>query len=637
MHYVTKSSGSLYEFAGIYKTLGLHYSPEDKGWYYREWAPNAYALYLCGDFNWWDRHSHPLKRNTQNYWEIFLDDATYGNTFVHGSLFKVVVHSRNAVQERLPAYAFRVFQNPDTKDYSAQVWDNKTYKWEHESPIKKGISEVYIYESHTGMAQEKEAVGTYREFADIILPRVVKAGYTVVQLMAVQEHPYYGSYGYHVSNFFAPSSRFGTPEDLKYLVDTAHGLGLAIIMDLVHSHSVKNINEGLNLFDGSEDQYFCAGERGNHPAWDSKVFNYGKWEVQQFLLSNVRYWLEEYHFDGYRFDGITSMLYQNHGLNMDFTGLPDYFTPNTNPDAVLYLQLANHLIHTMQPNAISVAEDVSGFPGLGRPEEEGGVGFDFRLGMGLPDYWIKLIQTQADEEWNMHELYGTLINRRQNEKTIAYAESHDQALVGDQTIAFRLMKEHMYSDMANNIQSLNIDRGMALHKLIRLITLSLGGEGWLNFMGNEFGHPDWIDFPREGNNWSFSHARRQWSLAENGFLRYRLLGNFDEALIKTSKDNALMQSRDIQLCHIDDHNKVIAYTRGGLLFACNFHPTESWFEYGIQLPAPGSYKVILNSDDELFGGHNRITPGIEYFTDPNGLLKIYLPNRTGLVFKQVGV
>ncbi len=635
MHYVNKNNGSLYNFAELHKYLGLHYSAEHKGWFYREWAPNAFALYLTGDFNWWDRESHPLHPNDKNVWEIFLDDATYGQTFVHGSLFKVVVHSRTLTSERLPAFAARVVQNEQTKDFSAQVWKSEPYDWKFISPAAEEIKEVYIYEGHTGMAQETYGVGTYREFADNILPRIKEGGYTVVQLMAVQEHPYYGSYGYHVSNFFAPSSRFGTPEDLKYLVDTAHGLGLAIIMDLVHSHSVKNINEGLNMFDGSGDQYFYPGERGDHPAWDSKVFNYGKWEVQQFLLSNVRYWLEEFRFDGFRFDGITSMLYENHGLNMDFTGLPDYFSPNTNAEAVLYLQMANKLTHTILKHGITVAEDVSGMPGLCRPEDDGGVGFDFRLGMGLPDYWIKLIETKADEDWDMGELWGTLINRRRSEKTIAYVESHDQALVGDQTIAFRLMKTAMYTDMDKGAQNLVIDRGMALHKMIRLITLSVGGEAWLNFMGNEFGHPDWIDFPRDGNNWSFQYARRQWSLADNPFLRYGALADFDSAMLHVSKAGEWLSSHDIQLVTVDNYNKIIAYMRAGMLFVFNFHPSASFTDYGLQLNEPASYKIILDTDAPKFSGYSRINADLEYFTDANGLIKVYSPSRTGLVFNKV--
>ncbi|MEP0713916.1 MAG: alpha-amylase family glycosyl hydrolase, partial [Algoriphagus sp.] len=409
---------------------------------------------------------------------------------------------KNAL-DRIPAYIRRVIQDETTYDVAGQLWFAEEFKWSDQSfSTKKSLEQPLIYECHVGMAQEKMGVGTYQEFEAFTLPRIKAAGYNTIQLMAVMEHPYYGSFGYHVSNFFAPTSRFGTPEELKSLVNKAHQMGIAVVMDIVHSHAIKNVNEGLNEFDGSQHQYFHPGERGYHEAWDSKVFDYSKREVQQFLLSNIRYWLEEFHFDGFRFDGVTSIMYLHHGLFMDFDSVDLYFDHNVDEDAILYLQLANTLIHTLKPENISIAEDMSGMPGLARPIAEGGIGFDFRMAMGVPDFWIKTLKHKQDEEWDMFELWHQLTNRPQAERSIGYAESHDQALVGDQTLAFRLMKEQMYFSMSVLQQNLAVDRGVALHKLIRLITLTLGGEGYLNFIGNEFGHPDWVDFPRAGNDWS---------------------------------------------------------------------------------------------------------------------------------------
>jgi 1,4-alpha-glucan branching enzyme len=463
-----------------------------------------------------------------------------------------------------------------------------------------------IYEAHPGMALEKEAVASYREFADHVLPRIESAGYNSIQLMAVMAHPYYGSFGYHVSNFFAPSPWFGAPDDLKYLVDQAHNRGLAVIMDVVHSHAVKNLYEGLNNFDGSGHHYFLPGKRGEHTQWDSKLFDYGKMEVLQFLLSNLAYWIKEFHFDGFRFDGVTSMLYTHHGLNLSFDHYDKYFGEATDGNAVAYLQLANELVHEIKPGALTVSEDMSGMPGMCRSIDEGGVGFDYRLGMGIPDYWIKLLKHVPDEKWNIHEMWKILTDRRWKEKTISYAESHDQALVGDKTLAFWLMDKEMYDKMGVNTSSIVVDRGIALHKLIRLITLSLGGEGYLNFMGNEFGHPEWVDFPREGNRWSFKHARRQWSLLDDNGLKYQYLAEFDKAMIHFAREERPLQAIPARQLSMDEENKIIVAERNNLVFVFNFHPSRSMEHYRFPAPRPGNYQIILNSDSIRFGGFGRV-------------------------------
>ncbi|MCB0854608.1 MAG: 1,4-alpha-glucan-branching enzyme, partial [Bacteroidetes bacterium] len=491
---IEKAAGSLENFASASQTLGINWDEEKQGWWYREWAPSAHALSLIGDFNQWDRQANPLSKNESGIWEVFVE----GDKLSHGDLVKVHIVADNGANDRIPAYITRAVQDEKTHDFSGQVWHpSEPFKWEDQDFSPQSINAPLIYECHTGMAQQKEGVGTYREFAENVLPRIDHLGYNCIQLMAVQEHPYYGSFGYHVSNFFAPTSRFGTPEDLKYLVNEAHKRGVAVIMDVVHSHAVKNFAEGLNEFDGSDDHYFHPGGRGYHTGWDSKLFNYGKWEVKQFLLSNIKWWLEEFHFDGFRFDGVTSMLYFHHGDHVSFDHYDKYFKDGVEWDAITYLQLANELAHRVKPGAITIAEDMSGMPSLARPIEEGGLGFDYRLMMGVPDHWIKLLKDQRDEDWQMGELVGTLTNRRRNEAHVAYCESHDQALVGDKTIAFRLMDAQMYVDMEIGRPNPVIDRGIALHKMIRLITFAMAGEAWLNFMGNEFGHPDWVDFPRE--------------------------------------------------------------------------------------------------------------------------------------------
>lgn len=628
---IRRNSGSLPAYATGHKFSGVLYNSAANQWMIREWAPAAKAVHLVGDFNGWNRESHPLAPTPGGTWQLRLP----GEALQHGQRVKLhIVGGDGSRRDRIPSCIRRAVQDPATNDFSGQIWNPpQPYVWQHEfDPSSLGAP--LIYETHVGMAGEEPRVHTYREFADNTLPRIVKAGYNTVQLMAVQEHPYYGSFGYHVSSFFAPCSRFGTPEDLKYLIDTAHGHGLAVLLDVVHSHAVKNTAEGLSDFDGSGHQYFHAGARGEHPQWDSKCFDYSKPEVRQFLLSNVRYWLEEFRFDGFRFDGVTSMLYLSHG-DKSFGNYEDYFGSDADVDAILYLQLASQLIRELKPGAILVAEDMSGMPGLCKPLEDGGIGFGYRLAMGIPDYWIKLLKHSRDEEWNIDEIFNILANRRYGEKTISYAESHDQALVGDKTLAFRLMDREMYFHMGKDDPHPVIERGIAIHKLIRLATLTVGGEGWLNFMGNEFGHPEWIDFPREGNGWSYQFCRRQWSLVDNPELKYQWLGDFDRALIELARGTNLLNTPPAQYLHVDHDRKILCFERANLIFVLNFSVDQSVFDFAFAVPGTETRKLVLDTDLPELGGHGRIDHTFTYPVDAEGRLHIYSPSRTGLVFAKM--
>jgi 1,4-alpha-glucan branching enzyme len=619
-------------FANGHLYFGFHREPQ--GWVYREWAPAARALYLIGDFNNWDRTAHPLTRVENGCWELRLDKEKHRDSFGDGARVKVYVVSDNGREDRIPLYIRRVVQDERTKDFCGQVWD-KNFVWTdgHFRPDKKNI---FIYEAHVGMALEKEGIGTYREFAAEILPRIKQAGYTAVQLMAVQEHPYYGSFGYQVSNFFAPSSRFGTPEDLKYLINKAHNIGLSVLLDLVHSHAVKNKAEGINGFDGTVYQFFHAGAKGDHPAWGSKLFDYGKAAALHFLLSNVQYWLTEFHFDGLRFDGVTSMLYHDHGLGTAFTDYSKYFSMNTDLDAATYLQFANELVKEINPAAVTIAEDMSGMPGMCLPVKQGGLGFDYRLAMGSPDFWVKTLREKSDEQWDLWEMWNVLSGRRPQEKVIGYCESHDQALVGDKTIAFWLMDKEMYWHMQIADDDLRVARGLALHKMIRFISLALAGEGYLNFMGNEFGHPEWIDFPRAGNKWSYKYARRQWSLADNKKLKYQFLARFDRDMLALAKKTRLLSAADTRQLWVDQENKILAFRKARMIFVFNFHPQYSPPDY--VLPADsGRYRVVFDTDQKIYGGQERVAQQVVYQTrqlDKYGF-PIYLPCRAALVLQKL--
>lgn len=633
---LTGGKSTLSDFANGHIYFGLHKVPE--GWVFREWAPGAKRLYLIGDFSGWqEQESYRLFHIGNGVWEIWLD----AERLQHGQHFKLSIHGEKGRFERIPAWAKRVVQNEQTKIFAAQVWNPENPYSFRIRNFKPHTSPLLIYECHIGMATEEERVGIYNEFRENILPKVVAAGYNTIQVMAIQEHPYYGSFGYHVSSFFAPSSRFGTPEELKQLIDAAHELGIAVVMDIVHSHAVKNEVEGLGLFDGTTGQYFHNGERREHPAWDSLCFDYGKNEVLHFLLSNCKYWLDEFKFDGFRFDGVTSMIYYSHGLNETFTGYDSYYNGQQDEDAIVYLTLANKLIHQVNPNAITIAEEMSGMPGIASKIENGGVGFDYRMAMGIPDYWIRLIKELKDEEWKPGDIFWELTNRRPEERTISYAESHDQALVGDQTIIFRLIGEKMYWHMLSNEKDLDVDRGMALHKMIRLITAATINGGYLNFMGNEFGHPEWIDFPREGNGWSYRYARRQWSLAANPSLKFKFLNEFDRSMINLLKQERNFHTNAFSWVWDNNDDQVLAFGRGRLLFIFNFNPRRSFSDYGI-LAKKGKYKVCLNTDSIQFGGYGLNDDTIEHFTcfDPlfekeeREWLKLYLPARTAIVLQE---
>lgn len=632
---LTNGDRDLSSFATGYLFFGLHHIQD--GWILREWAPNATAIYIIGDCNdWMKNEAYRLQPIDNGVWELEMTEEM----LQHEQLYKLWIEWEGGAGERIPAWCRRVVQDDNTKVFSAQVWHTPhQYQFQIEKfvPTKDPL---LIYECHIGMSSNEEKVSTYDEFRRTILPRIVHQGYNCIQIMAIQEHPYYGSFGYHVSNFFAASSRFGTPEELKRLIDQAHEMGIAVIMDIVHSHAVKNEVEGLGRFDGTPYQYFHGGHRREHPAWDSLCFDYSKPEVLHFLLSNCKFWLEEYKFDGFRFDGVTSMLYRSHGLGEDFTGYASYYNLNQDGDAICYLTLANKLIHQVNPYAITIAEEMSGMPGLANKITDGGMGFDFRLAMGIPDFWIKYIKEVKDEDWKVGHIYWELTNRRAEEKTISYAESHDQALVGDKTIIFRLIDADMYYHMKRGDQNFMVNRGIALHKMIRLFTATTMNGGYLNFMGNEFGHPEWIDFPREGNGWSYKYAHRQWELVDNPNYIYQGLNDFEEGMLTVIRSIPRFNKTPIYQLWDNEGDQVIAYQRNELVFVFNFNGEKSFTDYGI-LADTGSYKVILNTDNVKYDGQGLVDESVEHFTIPaegdtygKEWLQLYIPARTAMVLKK---
>ena len=617
--------GSLADGLNNHLYYGLH-RDADGSWVFREWAPNASRIYLIGEFNNWRRTAaYSLNPIGGGNWEIRLP-AMFLH---HQELYKLFIEWPGGGGERLPSYVRRVVQDPVTKVFCAQVWEpDEQYQWKNARPGAR--PHPLIYECHIGMSSEEEKVATFEEFRVNVLPHIEALGYDTIQIMALQEHPYYGSFGYQVSNFYALSSRFGTPEEFKHLVDDAHARGIAVVMDIVHSHSVDNEAEGLSLFDGREDLYFYKGPQGHHPAWGSRCFDYGKSETKYFLLSNCKFWMEEYHLDGFRFDGVTSMLYWDHGLGKDFVGYDNYFNAGVDENAVTYLALAAMLVKEIDPDGITIAEDMSGMAGLAAPFEAGGLGFGFRMAMGVADHWIKWLKEKTDDQWSMGEIWWELTNKREDEKTISYAECHDQALVGDKTLIFRLIDKEMYTSMNIDSKSLVVDRGIALHKMIRLVTIATAGDGYLTFMGNEFGHPEWIDFPRAGNGWSYKYARRQWSLCKPDYLRYKYLMNFDSDMIHLFRKENLLAFKP-ELVRADEEKKVLIFRRKNYIFALDFNPSESFTGYAVEAPE-GDWELELDSDEKRYDGFSRLAEGEVHHSDTG--ITMYLPSRCALVFRR---
>ncbi|KAI8144413.1 1,4-alpha-glucan-branching enzyme GBE1 [Fennellomyces sp. T-0311] len=642
-HYKTfekkvEEAGGFDTFTQGYKYFG--FNVQNGTITYREWAPNAVTASLVGEFNNWDVEAHPMTKLENGVFEIVLGPSSGVPTIAHNTKVKITMTTPEGERlYRLPAWIRRVTQDLDVSPaYDAVFWNPaEPYRFKHPKP--KRPTSLRVYEAHVGISSSEPRIATYSEFTRNVIPRIAYLGYNAIQLMAIMEHAYYASFGYQVTSFFAPSSRYGPLDDLKELVDVAHSYGITVLLDVVHSHASSNVLDGLNMFDGTDHCYFHAGGKGRHDLWDSRLFNYGYLPVMQYLLSNLRYWIDEYQFDGFRFDGVTSMLYKHHGIGYGFSGnYHEYFGDLVDEDGVMYLQLANKFLHDMYPEIITIAEDVSGMPGSCRPVREGGVGFDYRLAMAIPDMWIKLLKEQKDEDWNMGKIVHTLTNRRHLEKAITYCESHDQALVGDKTIAFWLMDKEMYTHMSDlTDRTPIIDRGIALHKLIRLLTHGLGGEGYLNFEGNEFGHPEWLDFPRQGNNSSFHYARRQWNVLDDPLLRYKYLNEWDRAIQTLEEKHGWLAAPQGWVSRKHQGDKVIVFDRANVLFIFNFHPTQSFTDYRVGTNLAGKLKVVLSSDHPDYFGHDRIDLTTEYFTTPGDYdgrehsLQVYIPSRTAIV------
>jgi len=623
--------GSLAAYAGLHRELGMHKVERDGRLYWRcrEWAPAAHSVYLATDRVNFER-SYPYRfarTDDPMLWELFVP----AEELPHGTYYELHMASSRTGRHvtRVPAFAVWVEQNRDNENqWCARVWDPpEAFAFRRPRPQRPSFPR--IYEAHVGIAQsalgkKPKQFGTYRHFAEKVLPRIKKGGYTTVQLMGIPEHPLYKSFGYQVSGYFAPSSRFGTPDDFKYLVDEAHRLELGVILDITHSHACPNTEQGLARYDTS--RYFF---RDLKTQWDTVSFDYSQERTRRFLLSNCRYWLEEFNIDGFRFDAVGNMIYLDHGLDDDFSHVGRCFygkdgQNRLDENGVLYLSLANTLVHELAPHAITLAEEFSGAPGMSCSPDNAGLGFDYRFAMGLPDFWAKFIE----EGRTMGQMWHELTNRRHYDKTISYTECHDQCINGDDAFIWRMIKDDMYTHMSVFSDSWKCSRGVALHKLMRFITLGSAGQGWLNFMGNEFGHPEWID--------AEDYAHRQWHLAETTHLKYSKLDAFDRNLLRLVREYPEQFQRGPRFRYIHEEERILAFERGTLLFVFNFHELQAQKHLDLMV-TPGKYTEIFSSDELAYAGHGNLstrTPG-EHFSDAaSGVLEqritLYVPPLAGL-------
>ena len=638
---IERNEGSLENFANSYQRYGVHLQPNNDI-VYREYAPSAKGISLFGEFNGWNRDQYWAKRDEFGCWTLTIPNNNGQPAIHHNTKIKCnVVLPDNSRADRNPIWSRYLIQDKGTFLFDAVFWNPPSqYNWTFSGHMSRPHS-LRIYEAHVGMSSNEEKVSTYREFADNIIPRIKRNNYTAIQLMAIAEHADYASFGYHVTNFFAVSSRCGTPEDLKYLIDKAHQNGLFVLIDIVHSHASSNVADGINYWDGTDYLYFHGGSRGYHSQWNSRLFNYSSYETLRFLLSNCAFWLNEFHFDGFRFDGVTSILYKNHGINYGFSGAyHEYFCDNSDEDGAVYTMLANYLIHKIHPDAITVAEDVSGMPFLCLPIHERGFAFDYRLNMSICDKWIHLLKNLKDEQWEMGSIVFSCTFRRPGEKHIGYCESHDQSIVGDKTISMWLMDKEIYWNMScSGKRSIIIDRGIALHKMIRMVTFALGGEAYLNFMGNEFGHPEWVDFPRPGNDFSYYRCRRRWDLCDNHFLRYKFLYNWDLAMMCLDDVFNVLNDGRLVIISQDEKDKLLIFQKGDLLFVFNFHPCNSYENYRVGTGWSTPHKIVLDTDEGRFFGTNRLDYGHKTpfpsvnqpWMNESHYIQMYLPSRTCII------
>jgi 1,4-alpha-glucan branching enzyme len=604
-------------------TLGAHpvVSGGTAGVRFAVWAPNAETVSLAGEFNDWDTRRHPMRRRNGGVWEIFMP------ALATGASYKYNVRSRFAAYQQLKAdpYAFYCELPPKS---ASRVWDNSHYEWRDaawmtaraSSDILK--SPVSIYEVHleSWMRGPMGQTLSYRELAVKLVEYVKQMGYTHMELLPIMEYPFSGSWGYQVIGYFAPTSRFGTPDDFKFFVDACHEAGIGVIVDWVPAHFPKDAH-GLVYFDGTALYEHADPRKGEQKEWGTLVFNYGRNEVRSFLISNALFWLKEYHIDGLRVDAVASMLYLDYSRNAG-EWVPNRYGGNENLEAIEFIRRFNQLAHTV-PGAFTVAEESTAFPGVSKPVYLSGLGFTMKWNMG----WMH----------DMLDYFGNdPIYRKFHHNSItfsllyAFTEnfvlpiSHDEVVHGKGSLLNRMPGDE-WRQYANVRAFLAY---MWAHPGKKLL-----------FMGQEIGQRE---------EWNHDQGIR-WDLLE--FEPHRKLQSLVRELNRLYRASPALYEVDFHYSGfewVDFHDvqsSIIAFLRRGrdpkdfILICCNFTPVpRRGYEFGV--PEEGFYQEILNTDSELFGGSNMGNGGcvssrpIPKHQRPNSIA-ITLPPLAVVAFKKL--
>jgi len=576
--------GTLHE---AYRTLGAHLAESDgvRGVRFAVWAPNAENVTVAGEFNDWDIRRHPMRRRNGGFWELFVPGLG------EGTAYKYNVRSRFAGHQQLKAdpYAFLCETPPKS---ASVVWNIDHYQWNDAAWLEQRAktdwlkSPVSVYEVHaeSWMRDPQGQPLTYREMAVKLVEYVVRMGYTHIELLPIMEHPFSGSWGYQVIGYFAPTSRFGTPDDFRYLVDCCHQAGIGVLVDWVPGHFPKDAH-GLVFFDGTALYEHADPRQGEQKEWGTLVFNYGRNEVRTFLISNALFWLKEYHIDGLRVDAVASMLYLDYSRKAG-EWLPNQFGGNENLEAIDFLRRFNELAH-QEPGVFTAAEESTAFPGVSKPVYLGGLGFTMKWNMGwmhdMLDYFSK--DPVYRKFQHNHITFSLLYAFTEN---FVLPISHDEVVHGKGSL-FSKMPGDEWRQFANVRAFLAYMWGHPGKKLL--------------FMGQDIGQRE---------EWN-SSGQIRWELLEFDF--HRKLQALVRELNRIYRSSPALYQVDFHYRGFewvdfhDSANSVIAFLRRAedpsdfILFCCNFTPVpRESYEFGV--PEEGFYEEILNTDSELFGGSN---------------------------------
>ncbi len=569
-----------------YRTMGAHVCLLEgvDGVRFAVWAPNATVVSVMGDFNGWDRTRHPMRKRDGGIWEIFLPWLGVGSVYKYS-----IVSTSGEILEKSDPYGFYAEQTPKT---ASIVWPLSGHHWhdqgwmDHRSSRNWIHEPMSVYEVHLGswLKSEGDYWLTYRELADRLVGYVKKLGYTHIELMPIMEHPFSGSWGYQVSGYFAPTSRFGTPDDFRFFIDACHQAGIGVLLDWVPGHFPKD-EHALGHFDGTALYEHADPRKGEHKDWGTLIFNYGRNEVKTFLLSNALYWLKEFHIDGLRVDAVASMLYLDYSREQG-DWVPNQHGGRENLEAIDFLKRFNELVHQV-PGAITVAEESTSWPGVSRPTYLNGLGFTMKWNMG----WMH----------DMFEYFSTdSLYRKYHQKNItfsllyAFTEnfllpiSHDEVVYGKGSLIGKMPGDE-WQKFANARAFLTYMYGHPGKKLL--------------FMGSEFGQTSEWNHDKDLDWWLLQyplHHRMQTMVSELNALYRR-----EPSLYEVDDDHRGFEWIDFR----DVEKSVIVFTRYArnredfLVFCCNFTPMER-VAYQVGLPKAGRYREVFNTDAEMFGGSN---------------------------------